>query len=90
MQPEESIEIKHSLARNIDAGPHRAILRFTVRHHNVQPVRRPALKNHDQPPGARTRLTRAHGRASQKARHRSRAHHGQRAIAKKNATSNGH
>ena len=90
MQPEESIEIKHSLARNIDAGPHRVILRFTVRHHNVQPIGRPALKNHDQPLGARTGLRRAHGRTSQKARHRRRPDDGQRAVAKKNATGNGH
>ena len=90
MQPEESIQIKHGLAWNIYARPHRVILRLTVRHHNVQPVGRPALKNHDQPLGAGTRLSRAHGCTSEKAGYRRRADDGERTVAKKNPTSNGH
>src|SRR5580700_853699 len=90
MQPEKSIKIEHSLARNIDARPHGVILRFAIRHHNIQTISRAALEDNDQPLGACTRLGRTHGSASQKARHRRRANHGKRAVAKKNSTSNGH
>ena len=90
MQAEEAIEIDYGLARNVDAGPHRVILRLGVRHHDIQTVGGAALKDHDQPLGARARLSRAHSGASEKTRHRGRADDGKRAVAKKYATSDGH
>src|SRR5580658_783884 len=90
MQPEESIQIEHSLAWNINAGPHRVILIFAVRHDNIQTISRTALKDHDQAFSARTRFNRAHGSASQKARHGHSTDHGESTVTKKNPTSNGH
>src|SRR6202043_3978422 len=60
MQAKESVKIKHSLARYIDARPQGVILRLTVGHDDVQAVGGPTLENHDQPPGAQAPLSRAH------------------------------
>ena len=90
MQAKESVKIKHSLARNVDAGPHGVILRIAVRHHNIQTVGSPTLEDHDQPLGAQARLSRAQGRTRKKTRHRSRTGNGKRTVANKNATSNSH
>jgi hypothetical protein len=91
MQPEESVQINYRLARNVDAGPHGVVLLLAMGDHNVQPIRRAALEDDDQSFGAGTGcLSRAEGRARKKAGHRRCADHGQRAVAKKNATSNGH
>src|SRR5580658_41083 len=90
MQPEKSIQIEHRLARNINARPHRVILRLAIRHANIQTISRPARKDHDQAFSAHTRFNRAHGSASQKARHGHSTDHGESAVTKKNPTSNGH
>src|SRR5712691_4332229 len=90
MQAEESIEIKHIFARNIDAGPHGVILRLRMRHHNVQSVSRAALEDDDQAFVARARLRHAPCGTSKKARHRRRTDDGQRAVAQKDATSKCH
>jgi hypothetical protein len=90
MQAEEAIEIEHSLARNIDAGPHGVVLRLGVRYHDIQPIGRTPLKNHDQAPGARPRRSRAHRGASQKAWHGGGTDHGECAVTKKDATCDGH
>src|SRR5277367_295150 len=90
MQAEEAIQIDDRLTRNIDARPHRVILRLGVGHHNVQAVGRSPLENHDQALGARPGLRSAPRGASQKAWHGRRADNGECAIAKKYATSDGH
>src|SRR5579863_10123733 len=92
MQPEESVQIKHRLARNIDARPHRVILRLAVRDHDVQTIGRAALEDDDQAFRARARaaLRRAESGTREKAGHCCGANHGKAAVAKKNATSNGH
>src|ERR1700688_1772161 len=90
MQAKESIKIKHVSTRNADAGPHGVILRLGMRHHNIQAVSRAPLENHDQPLVARGSLRRAPCSPSEKAWHRRGADHGERAVAKKNSTSNGH
>ena len=89
MQPEESIEIKHRFARNVDARPHGVILRFAIRHHDVQAVGCAALEDHDQALIAHARLS-TYGGASEKTRHRRRADDGERAVTKKDATTNCH
>ncbi len=90
MQTKESVQIDHRLARDVDVRAHRVILRLAVGNHNVQSVSRAALKNDDQPLCAQTRLSRAHGRTSEKARHRRRTGDRERAVANKNPASNGH
>src|SRR5712691_1341664 len=90
MQAEESIEIKHIFARNIDAGPHGVILRLRMRHHNVQSVSRAALEDDDQAFVARARLRHAPCGTSKKARHRRRTDDGEGAVAQKDATSKCH
>ena len=47
MQAEEAIEIDDRLSGNVDAGPHRVILRLGMRHDNVQAVGCAALKDYD-------------------------------------------
>src|ERR1022692_837731 len=89
MQAEEAIEIEHSLAWNIDAGPHGVILRLAVRHNNVQTIGRAPLKNHYPAFGARARLSRAPCGAREKAGHRRRSDNGQSAVTKKDATRDG-
>jgi hypothetical protein len=61
-----------------------------MRHHDIQTVGRAALKDYNQAPGAGTRLNRAPGGASEKTRNRGRADDGECAVAKKDATSDGH
>src|SRR5450631_2107914 len=90
MQPEEAVEIDHRLARNIDAGPHGVVLRFGVRDNDVQAVSGAALKNDDEALGAPAILYCAKGRASEKAWYRRRPDDGERAVAKEDATRNGH
>src|SRR6202158_3064112 len=90
MQPEKAIQIEHRLAWDVDAGPHRVILRFAVRDNDVQSIRSAALKNHDETLIARPGVGRAKGRACEKTRHRRRADDGKRAIANENATRDGH
>src|SRR5580693_5536317 len=90
MQAEEAVKIEHGLARNVDAGPHRVILRLAIRHHNIQTVGRPTLEDHHQALGARTRLSRTHCGASKKTRHGRRPDDRKRTVAKKNPTCNGH
>ena len=89
MQSKEAVEIDHRLARNVDAGPHRVILRLGVRHDDVQSIGRTALEDHDQALGAARRFDSAESSARQKARHGRRADDGKRAVAKKYATSDG-
>src|ERR1700727_2982338 len=90
MQAEKAIEVEHCFAGNIDARPHGVILRLAVRHYNVQSIGRPALKNYDQAFSPRSCLGRTHGGASQKAWHGRGADDCERAVTKKNSTSDGH
>src|SRR5215467_771473 len=48
MQAEESVEIDHILARNIDARPHGVILFLAVRDDDVESVGCAALEDDDQ------------------------------------------
>src|SRR5208337_1833884 len=90
MQPKETIEVEHRFARNVDAGPHGVVLGLGVRDHDIQTIGCAALKDHDKALVTRARLNRAHGCASQKAWHRSSADDCEGAVAKENATSDGH
>src|SRR5579862_5229706 len=87
MKAEEAVEVENVFARNADAGPHRVILRLGVRHDDVKPIGGAALKNHDQPFGACARRRRTEGGASQKSGYRCRSDDGERAVTKKDATS---
>src|ERR1700719_706641 len=90
MQPEETIQIEHRLAWDVDAGPHGVLLRFAVRDDDAQPIRSAALKNDDQTLVAHPGVSRAESRACKKTRHRRRADDGQRAITNENTTCDGH
>ena len=90
MQSEESVEIDHRLSRNVDAGPHRVILRFGMRYNDVQSIGGATLENHDEPLGATAILNRTKGRSGKKAWNGGRPDDGEGAVAKKNAACNGH
>src|SRR5579863_4547230 len=90
MQPEESVEIENGTARNVDAGPQRVILRFTVRHYDVETVSRTPLKNHYQALVACARVRGSPCGASKEAGHSGRADDRERAITKKDSTCDGH
>ena len=90
MQSEEPVQVEDVVARNVDAGTHRVISALAMRHDNVQAIRSPALKNYDQPLGARAKFDRPKRSTCQKAWHSGRAHNCQSAIAKKYATSDAH
>ena len=89
MQPEEPVKIDHRIAWNVDGRSHRVVRLLPVRNHDIQPIRRPALKNHNQtlvpsPSSSPERCT------GQEAGNRGRTHNRQRAIPKKDASCNGH
>ena len=90
MQSEEPVQVEDVVARNVDAGTHRVISALAMRHDNVQAIRSPALKNYDQPLGARAKFDRPKRSTCQKAWHSGRAHNCQSAIANEYATSDGH
>src|ERR1700739_1177288 len=90
MQSEESVQVENVFTRNVDRRTHRIVSALTMRHHNVQAIRRPALEDNDQPPGARAGLDGTVRSSRQKAWHRGRPHDRQSAIAKKYATSDAH
>src|SRR5215471_2798430 len=90
MQAEKSIEINDRLARNVDAGAHRVVLRFAMRDDHVETVGRAALEDHDEAFGARTEIGDAEDCASEKARHGGRADNGESTVAKKDATRDVH
>src|SRR5271169_1254974 len=90
MQSEPAVEIEHRLAGNVDAGPHRVVLRLGVRDNDVQPIGGAALKDHDQALRAATVFDGAKSGASQKTRNGRRADHGHSAVAKEYAASDGH
>ena len=90
MQSKAAVEVEHRLARDIDAGPHGVVLRLRVRHNNVQPIGGATLKNDDQTPVARARIDRAKSRAREEARYGCRTDDGQCAVAKEDATCDGH
>ena len=48
METEEAVEVEHRLARNVDAGPHRVILRLGMRDDDVQSIGGAPLKNDDE------------------------------------------
>src|ERR1051325_10970220 len=89
MQSEEAVEIDHRFARNIDAGPHCIVLRFSVRNDDVEPVGGAALEDDHQALVARA-LDRAKGGARQKARDSGRPYDGKSAVAQEYATGDGH
>ena len=89
MQSEEAIEIDHGLSWNVDAGPHRIVLRLAVRNNNVEPVGRAALEDDDETLVTRA-LDRSERGARKKAGHGSRPDDGERAVAKKDATRDRH
>jgi len=90
MQSEKSIEIDHGLPRNVNAGPHRVILRLGVRHNDIQSISGAALENDDEPFGAASVLSRAKRSPGKKAWHGSRPNDGERAVAKKYAACDRH
>src|SRR5579859_5207350 len=90
MQAEVSVEIEYRLARNVDAGTHGVVPRIGVRDYDVQSVGGAALKDHDQALVAQGAFDGAESGAREEARHRGRADDGESAVAKKNATGDGH
>ena len=56
MQPEEAVQIKHCVARDIDRRPHGVISRLAVRNHDIQTVGRAPLEDDHQPLVARRQL----------------------------------
>src|SRR5207248_9879064 len=90
MQSEEAVQIEHRLAGNINAGPHRVILRLAVRHNNVQSIRGASLEDNDQAFGAPGSFDRAICRAGQKTWNGCGADNGKCAVAKENSTRDGH
>src|SRR6185437_3591873 len=96
MQAKEAVEIDDrlsSVARtwNGDARAHSVIGLLAMRHHDVQPIRRTALKEHN-----KTVIARADSRfrrincARKKAGNNTGSNKSQRAILQKNSTSYGH
>ena len=49
MQSEKPIQIEDLFPRNVNAGPHRVVRGLGVGNDDVEPVRRSALENHDEP-----------------------------------------
>src|SRR5208337_4228941 len=90
MQSEPAVEIEHRLTGNVDAGTHGVVLRIGVRDDDVQPIGGAALKDHHQPLRAASAFDGAKGGAREEAGHSGRADHGDSAVAKKYAASDGH
>src|SRR5260370_20615417 len=90
MQSEKAVEVERGFLRNIDGRSHGVVTRLAVGHNNVEAVGRPALKDYDESLGTDSGVGRAKGRAGQETRQRGRADCSQRAIAKENASCDGH
>src|SRR5436309_12465714 len=90
MQPEETVQIDHRLARNVDAGAHGVILRLAIGNHNVQAIGSTALKDDDQALSACSVFGRAESCPGEETRDRRRADHGESTVAEKYATGDGH
>ena len=88
MQSEESVEIDHRAARNIDGRPHGVIGRLAMRHDDIQSVGRAALEDHDQALVSRAGFDSRKSGARQKRRDRRGADNCERAVAKKNSARN--
>src|SRR4029078_7572880 len=89
MYPREAVEIKHTAARDIDAGAHRIVGGFGVRDNDVQSVGRAALKDDDRALCIRG-LACTGSCAREKRRHSRRSNHSQCSVTEEYATSNGH
>ena len=91
MKTKRPVQIENLVLRNRNRRPHGVISRFPVRHHQVQPVRRTALKQHHQLLAARLRTCNLRQHTSfQEGRDHSRAHQRHRAATHKNPTGNAH
>src|SRR3979411_2526268 len=90
MQAEESVEIENCFAWDVDAGTHGVVLRLAMRDHDIQAIRRAALKDYDQALGARAGLDCSQCGASQKAWDRGCPDDGESAIAQEYAARDGH
>jgi Protein of unknown function (DUF1800) len=87
MQSEKSIQIDNLLLRNSNRRPHLEIRRLGVWDDNIQPICRPALKDHHQLLPAHTGCGRLrHHRARQEARYRRRPHQSQRSVLQESST----
>src|SRR5262249_9798936 len=90
MQPEEAVEIDHRLTWNVDAGPHRVVLRLAVGNDDVQSVSRTALEDDDKTLSAAPIFQSPKSCARKKAGNSSCADDSKRSIAKKDTASGGH
>src|SRR5271165_35741 len=90
MQTEEAIEVNHLLPGNIDAGPHRVIRLFAMRHHDVQAVGCTALKDYHQPSVVGAGFSRAPCCSRQEGRDRRGADYGHRAALQECPSCNAH
>src|SRR5712691_9301891 len=90
MQTEETVEIKHGAARDIDGGAHCVVRLLTVRHDDVKAVGGAALEDHDQSLIPRTRTGRAVSCASEKTRDGRRTNDSECAISQKYASRDRH
>ena len=60
MQPKEPIQIDHRVLRNPNIRPVLVVRRLPIRHHHIQPIRRPALEDDNEPLALRSRSLRHH------------------------------
>jgi len=86
MQAEEPVEIEHRLSRDIDVRAQGVILRFAVRNYYVEAICCSTLKNYDQAFIACTRFNLPESGASEKARHRRRAHNNESTVFQEHTT----
>src|SRR6267378_8183011 len=86
MEAEESVEVNHRVARDIDRRPHGVISLLAMRDHDIQTISRASLENDHQPLVTRVSFDGGVSRACKKRGDRSRAHNRQGTIAKKHST----
>src|SRR5437899_10957235 len=90
MQSEKAVEVEHGFPGDVDGRTHGVVTGLAVRYDDVEAVGCSALEDHYQALAAVAGVGRAKGCARQKARQRSCANYGQRAVAKKNPSRDAH
>src|ERR1035438_10737993 len=75
MKPEKAIQVDHWLPGNVDTGSQRVILPLGMWNYDIEPIRRPALKNHDHALVTEIRLRRSECRPCQERRNCSGSDH---------------
>src|SRR5215469_11761627 len=86
MQSKKAIEIQNCISRNVNRGTHSVVSGLAMRNDDVEAVRSPTLKDHDETLGGRAWFLGAKSCPTQKSRHTSGGCDCERTIAKKDAT----